>query len=110
MVQFPFPIDKCSEYSFNCDDNINQSFDESYNDPLKANGLCPLTTNEIRSLLNLENDYRITNEIHPMEKINSIPEKFLSSASKRIFLITSSFITSLLLIFLAKLIPAFLTK
>ena len=75
MVQFPFPIDKCSEYSFNCDDNINQSFDESYNDPLKANGLCPLTTNEIRSLLNLENDYRITNEIHPMEKINSIPEK-----------------------------------
>ena len=54
---------------------MNQSFEESYNDPLIENSLFQLPIEEIGPLFRFGNDGRTINETQKIQKTNLAPEK-----------------------------------
>ena len=54
---------------------MNQSFEESYKDPLIENSLFQLPIEEIGPLFRFGNDGRTTNETQKIQKTNLAPEK-----------------------------------
>ena len=57
-------------HSYNYGENMNQSFEESYKDPLIENSLFQLPIEEIGPLFCFGNDGRTTNETQKIQKTN----------------------------------------